>query len=56
MTLRRKLALTLLLLPLSAAAPAQTAEQATTFLRHLYNLYEHPPTELGPDILAKHPL
>jgi hypothetical protein len=57
MTLRRKLALTLLLLPLSAApAPAQTADQATTFLRHLYDLYEHPPTELGPDILVKHPL
>jgi len=57
MTLPSKLSCTLVLLSLSAvAAPAQTTEQATAFLSHLYDLYEHPPTELGPDILAKHPL
>jgi hypothetical protein len=37
-------------------AQAQTVDQATTWLRHLYGLYENPPTPLGPDILAKHPL
>jgi hypothetical protein len=35
---------------------AQTVDQATSWLRHLYSLYENPPTSLGPDILAKHPL
>jgi hypothetical protein len=53
----RKLVFLLLLLSFSTASvSAQTAGQATVFLRHLYDLYEHPPTELGPDILAKHPL
>jgi hypothetical protein len=35
--------------------PAVNTAAATAFLRHLYGLYEHPPTPLGPDILVKHP-
>ena len=49
-------ALSLLLVLISYSSHAQTVAQADSWLRHLYGLYEHPPTPLGPDILSKHPL
>ncbi len=35
------------------AAQAQTAQQADTFVRHLYGQYEHPSTPNGPNIFGK---
>ena len=35
------------------AAQAQTAQQADTFVRHLYGQYEHPSTPDGPNIFGK---